>query len=215
MPCCAFCRTRSPSDLSWLLFWTHPQRVPLPERRELSACRIGCRLSDSAACPSACSVPKRLVLIAVSDVSACCCPPREVDSWPFSGVALGMCGIPNSHSVSVDATRLPSGFRVTCGEASADRDTCVQRWLEGDMKQSAASCPTAATRQLRWRWHCDDDCSSSPGAVSVRCRLLSPSKSTRAPLMTATSDPPRISPAAHLHHSNVGSQFSRACGTTS
>jgi hypothetical protein len=66
-----------------------------------------------------------------------------------SGLALGTCGIPGPHNV--DATRLPSGFRVTCGEASADRDTCVQRWLEGDMKQSAASCPTRATRLLRWR----------------------------------------------------------------
>ena len=32
--------------------------------------------------------------------------------------------------------RVPPWF---CGEAFADRDSCVQRWLEGDMEHSAAS----------------------------------------------------------------------------
>ena len=117
------------------------------QEREPIRSRIGCRLLGLPACLAAFSVPNGPGLIA----SPTRCPAVRVPSgdglmapepricWQEC-VPRAPCSSTSRAAPALEASRAIGGILPWfCGEASADRDSCVQRWLEGDMKHSAAS----------------------------------------------------------------------------
>ena len=117
------------------------------QEREPTRSRIGCRLLGLAACLAAFSVPNGPGLIA----SPTRCPAVRVPSgdglmapepricWQEC-VPRAPCSSTSRAAPALEASRAIGGILPWFyGEASADRDSCVQRWLEGDMKHSAAS----------------------------------------------------------------------------
>ncbi len=117
------------------------------QQREPIRSRIGCRLLGLAACLVAFSVPNGPALIA----SPTRCPAVRVssgDGLMAPGALHLLAGVRCVRRVSTTSKAAPAleasraigrALPWFCGEASADRDGCVQRWLEGDMKHSAAS----------------------------------------------------------------------------
>jgi hypothetical protein len=111
-----------------------------------------------AARPSACSVPK-LYRVDCDDSDTFPLLPGSV-LWCYPGSPQRLkalprqkCNIPHLHSPPRrwDDAYGVCALRHLVARPPQVKTVCVQRWLEGDMKQSAASCPTRATRQLRWR----------------------------------------------------------------
>jgi hypothetical protein len=130
------------------------QRAPLPGQSYPLSNRMSSFLSPRRL-PCARSVPKCFALIASPTLPPVVGVLWLLLLWPHRLRALSMVGnaaYPSPQPLcDMFGIQGSATHQASC-EASADQDSCVQRWLEGDMKQSAASCLTTATRQSsKWR----------------------------------------------------------------